>query len=58
MPRKVDHELCMSCGGCVGVCPFLALTLEHGIKLIVDEEKCTDCGSCTKFCPVGAIEEA
>ncbi len=58
MPRKVLYNICMSCGGCVGVCPFLALNLDKGSEVVVDAEKCTDCGTCTKFCPVGAIVEA
>ncbi len=58
MPRKILYDRCMSCGGCVGVCPSLALTLEKGSELKIDEDKCTDCGICTRFCPAGAIVEA
>ncbi len=51
---KIKRELCMRCGACVGVCPFMALELsEHGIKR--DPEKCTLCGLCAKACPAGAI---
>ncbi len=57
MPRKVLYNICMGCGGCVGVCPFLALNLDKGYEIVVDTEMCTDCGTCTKFCPVGAIVE-
>ncbi|MBI5252970.1 MAG: 4Fe-4S binding protein [Euryarchaeota archaeon] len=56
MSVKVDAVLCMSCGGCVGVCPSLALELENGIKLVPVDEDCTDCGICERFCPVGAIK--
>lgn len=58
MPRRVLYELCMSCGGCVGTCPTLALNLSKGMELKVQQEKCTDCGLCTRFCPIGAIVEA
>lgn len=51
----VNRELCMSCGGCVGVCPFVALELENGSKLNPNPGLCTGCGICEKFCPVGAI---
>lgn len=51
----VNPELCMSCGGCVGVCPFTALELENGSKLSLNGESCAGCGLCERFCPVGAI---
>lgn len=54
MKMRVDRSRCLYCGGCVGVCPVLALELEETI-LTVDEGKCTRCGFCVKFCPVGAI---
>ena len=51
---NVNQEKCARCGGCVSVCPFMALTLtEHGIEC--DKEKCTSCATCTKFCPVMAL---
>lgn len=56
MVVKINAMLCMSCGGCVGVCPSLALELENGTKLVSDEESCTSCGICERFCPVGAIK--
>jgi len=57
MPRRVLFDSCMACGGCVGICPFMALNLDRGTEIKVDQEKCTDCGVCTTFCPVGAIVE-
>ncbi len=56
MPEwKINRELCMRCGACVGVCPFLALELtEHGIKR--NAKKCTLCGLCERVCPVKAIK--
>jgi len=50
-----DSDMCLRCGGCVGVCPAAALGLtEHGIEC--DSGKCTSCSACVNFCPVGAIE--
>ena len=49
-----DKNKCLRCGGCVGVCPKLALNLtEHGI--LCDPKKCISCGTCVKFCPVEAL---
>ncbi|MFH0859872.1 MAG: 4Fe-4S binding protein [Candidatus Altiarchaeota archaeon] len=49
----VDRQICCYCGGCVGVCPQDALTLED-TSLQVDE-RCNDCGICVIFCPVRAL---
>ena len=54
MVATVNPDKCMSCGGCVSVCPVLALELRE-TRLHVDEKKCISCGACTKVCPVGAI---
>jgi len=54
MAVVADKNKCLRCGGCVAVCPKLALDLtEHGI--VCDPEKCIDCGICVKFCPVEAL---
>ena len=54
MAAKNNADKCCYCGGCVGVCPVLALELRD-TRLIVDREKCTNCGSCVRICPVGAM---
>ena len=51
---KVDKKLCLSCGGCVSVCPQDAITLENLIAY-VDSSKCTSCNICVNTCPNGAI---
>ncbi|NIO20451.1 MAG: 4Fe-4S dicluster domain-containing protein [Candidatus Aenigmarchaeota archaeon] len=54
MAVKTDKNKCLRCGGCVGVCPQVALDLtEHG--LTCDPKKCVDCGICVNFCPVEAL---
>ncbi len=55
MGVKCDTELCCYCGGCVGVCPKLALELEE-TKIAIDNEKCINCRACVLICPVGAME--
>jgi ferredoxin len=54
MPLLLDRERCAYCGGCVGVCPTLALELVE-LTLIIDEALCTECGACVQVCPVGAL---
>ena len=53
MAVEFNREKCLSCGGCVSVCPKDALTLKN-MKMEVDPEKCIECGMCVDFCPVGA----
>jgi len=49
-----NKDICIRCGGCVGVCPKSALTLtEHGI--VCDSKSCNNCKICVNFCPVGAL---
>ena len=51
---NVDKIKCLSCGGCISVCPQDALTMFSG-KPLVDEEKCNSCAICIRVCPIGAI---
>ena len=51
---NIDRQLCAYCGGCVGVCPSMALLLDE-LTLIVEQELCNGCGNCVKLCPVGAL---
>ncbi len=54
MVVKINRDKCMYCGGCVGLCPVNALTLQE-VRLVVSN-KCTECGICIQFCPVGALQ--
>lgn len=56
MTVLVDDNKCISCGGCVAVCPTLALDMRGGVEIIVDNDKCIDCNLCVRFCPVAALE--
>ena len=57
MPVKIDRDLCIGCGACVGVCPTESLSLDEEGKSQVSEETCIDCGACIATCPVEAISE-
>lgn len=50
----IDYRLCLSCGACVGVCPFNALTLVN-LHLIANSARCEGCRFCVKTCPVDAL---
>ncbi|MES2155727.1 MAG: 4Fe-4S binding protein [bacterium] len=50
----VNHSRCISCAGCVGVCPVDTITLRE-LTLVVDSDPCISCGLCIQFCPVGAL---
>jgi Fe-S-cluster-containing hydrogenase component 2 len=51
---KVDKNVCVGCGACVGVCPVGAISLKNGVS-VIDPKKCIKCGACMGMCPVGAI---
>lgn len=46
-------QSCVTCGGCVGVCPTRALSLAP--EIVVDSEKCTRCLKCSRFTKNGCI---
>ena len=56
MARKVNEEMCISCGACEGTCPVGAITMEA--TAVINPDTCIDCGACEAGCPVGAIAEA
>jgi Fe-S-cluster-containing hydrogenase component 2 len=50
-----NPKKCLSCAGCVGVCPTDAISL-NDMRIKIDPSKCIDCRICVKFCPVGAMK--
>ncbi|MDA3971419.1 MAG: 4Fe-4S binding protein [Desulfobulbaceae bacterium] len=50
---RVDTMLCTSCGTCVELCEFDAVTLPD--TALVDSLACEGCGVCAYFCPEQAI---
>lgn len=53
MAVVVLKDQCISCGACVGACPFAAIVMENDKAFIT--EACTACGACLDVCPVNAI---
>ena len=50
---RVNTDECVVCGGCIDLCPEIALRMIDDL-VSVDEEKCITCKICVKVCPVGA----
>ncbi len=56
-PLRLDRGRCISCAGCVGTCPELALDM-FGLDLQIFQARCTACTLCVRMCPVGALSLA
>lgn len=50
----INHDVCLACGACVGVCFFNALYLANH-HLRVENSACEGCRFCEKTCPVKAL---
>jgi heterodisulfide reductase subunit A len=49
-------ELCSGCYGCINVCPYGAITFDHGKQVaVVNEALCKGCGACAATCPSEAV---
>jgi Fe-S-cluster-containing hydrogenase component 2 len=55
MQVNVERGKCISCFGCVSVCPVMALREKERFP-DCDQKKCTGCSICVKFCPAGALK--
>jgi ferredoxin len=53
---KIDENKCTGCGGCIDLCPPIAVSLVNDAA-VVNDEVCTNCGICIKVCPMGAPYE-
>lgn len=47
---------CITCGICVKVCPFEAISIESDLSKI-NHDKCKVCGLCVRKCPTKAISD-
>ncbi|MFW5902881.1 MAG: DUF362 domain-containing protein [archaeon] len=55
MTLELNQERCLTCGGCISICPVGALEIKNK-ELTIDHEKCIECGTCVKFCPVNSLK--
>jgi len=51
---KINYKKCQGCGGCVSVCPKLALRTSDG-KVVYNSKECLLCSNCVKVCPVNVF---
>ena len=50
---KIDLEKCVGCGGCIDLCPSIAISMIDDL-VTIDDQLCTECGICVKVCPMRA----
>ncbi|MBP3331074.1 MAG: 4Fe-4S binding protein [Tidjanibacter sp.] len=53
MAYKINPDLCVGCGTCIGECPVEAIS--EGVAYVIDADKCIECGACADVCPSEAI---
>jgi NAD-dependent dihydropyrimidine dehydrogenase PreA subunit len=52
----INTELCTGCGGCIDLCPAIAISMINDV-VTIDPEVCTECNICVKVCPMRAPYE-
>jgi ferredoxin len=52
----INTEKCAGCGGCIDLCPSIAISMIQDV-VTIDPEICTECGICVKVCPMRAPYE-
>jgi len=50
---KIDSDKCVGCGGCIDLCPSIAISMIDDL-VVIDAQLCTECGICVKVCPMNA----
>lgn len=53
MAYKINSDVCVACGTCIGECPVGAIS--EGDSYKIDPNVCIECGTCADACPSGAI---
>jgi len=49
----IDKNKCTGCGGCIDLCPEIAISMINDV-VTVNDELCTGCSTCIKVCPMKA----
>jgi heterodisulfide reductase subunit A len=55
IPSVVNKDICSSCGTCIVVCPYGAISKDEDGKAFVNPTLCKGCGICRATCPEKAI---
>ena len=50
---RIDVDKCAGCGGCIDLCPSIAIGMVDD-RVVIDEKRCTACCICVKVCPMRA----
>jgi ferredoxin len=53
---RIDQDKCTGCGGCIDLCPVIAISMIDD-RVLIDNDTCTECKICVKACPVNAPKE-
>lgn len=55
----IDNALCSACGGCAGICPVNAITMQENaagfLCANIDNSKCISCRKCISICPSNGL---
>ena len=54
MAYKINKNVCIGCGACMGACPVEAISQGEDGKMVIDKNICISCGTCFAVCPVEA----
>lgn len=52
---EIDKKLCSSCGLCIDICPFEAISQFRVYE--IKKDICKSCGICQESCPSNAIKQ-
>ena len=53
---RIDQDNCTGCGGCIDLCPVIAISMIDD-RVLIDNDICTECKICVKACPINEPEE-
>ncbi len=53
---RINQEECTSCGACIEVCRFDAISKTNSEDIVIDPFSCEGCAVCSHICPPSAIK--